>query len=176
MEKLQNIEQGSTKMRLLEFLKYKNIKPGRFEKICGLANAFVRNMRKSIDPETFDDKIAPNFPELSKVWLLFGEGKMLAKNYSNEIDRKYIEPDAVNEDPENYNQSGKTSPDLLKFLKSLNTNSVEFGQIISVISQRMESNSLQIEILSKEISDIQGKLDKIVDALIPKKQEAKGKR
>lgn len=117
------------------------------------------------------DLIIQAFPEVNRQFILLGEGDMLKDNNNESDNIQYIE-----EDPEIYIPSRKSSPDLLKLLQSLNTNSVEFGQIIGVISQRMESNALQIEILSKEIADVQGKLDKIVDALLPKKQEAKDKR
>jgi len=67
----------SVKDRLNEFLRYKNLGQGSFEKICGLSNGYVNNIRKSIKTETFDEKISPKFPELNKFWLLHNEGPML---------------------------------------------------------------------------------------------------
>lgn len=70
-------EQNSVKNRLLDFLKYKGISQSKFEQQCGISNGYVNNIRKGIKNEMFDKKIAPNFPELSKAWLLLGEGSML---------------------------------------------------------------------------------------------------
>lgn len=70
-------EQNSVKNRLLNFLKYKGISQSKFEQQCGISNGYVNNIRKGIKNEMFDKKIAPNFPELSKAWLLLGEGSML---------------------------------------------------------------------------------------------------
>ena len=70
-------EQNSVKNRLLDFLKYKGISQSKFEQQCGISNGYVNNIRKGIKSEMFDKKIAPIFPELSKTWLLLGEGSML---------------------------------------------------------------------------------------------------
>ncbi|HFA9657813.1 TPA: hypothetical protein WM899_001901, partial [Neisseria gonorrhoeae] len=70
-------EQNSVKNRLIDFLKYKEISQSKFEQLCGISNGYVNNIRKGIKSEMFDKKIAPIFPELSKTWLLLGEGSML---------------------------------------------------------------------------------------------------
>lgn len=70
----------SVKQRLIQFIKYKGIGQGKFEKAVGLSNGFVNNIRVSITPEKLQ-KIAPYYPELNKSWLLTGEGEML----NNEI-------------------------------------------------------------------------------------------
>ena len=70
-------EQNSVKNRLIDFLKYKGISQSKFEQLCGISNGYVNNIRKGIKSEMFDKKIAPIFPELSKTWLLLGEGSML---------------------------------------------------------------------------------------------------
>ena len=77
MENNLHTEQNSVKNRLLDFLKYKGISQSKFEQQCGISNGYVNNIRKGIKNEMFDKKIAPNFPELSKAWLLLGEGSML---------------------------------------------------------------------------------------------------
>jgi len=89
MKENKTTEQSSVKNRLLEFLKYKNLSQGEFEKICNLSNGYVNNIRKSIKSEKFDENIAPNFPELNKYWLLFDEGEMLNET-ENTSERKTI--------------------------------------------------------------------------------------
>ena len=77
MENNLDTEQNSVKNRLIDFLKYKGISQSKFEQQCGISNGYVNNIRKGIKSEMFDKKIAPIFPELSKTWLLLGEGSML---------------------------------------------------------------------------------------------------
>lgn len=77
MENKEILEQSSVKDRLKIFLEYKNISQGEFEKQTSLSNGYVNNIRKSIKVDTFDEKIAPIFPELNKFWLLHNEGEML---------------------------------------------------------------------------------------------------
>lgn len=69
------------KERLIAFISYLNIGQGKFEKNCGLANAYVANIRKSISPEKLQ-KIAQRYPELNTGWLMTGEGEMLKQNIS----------------------------------------------------------------------------------------------
>lgn len=69
----------SVKQRLIQFIKYKGIGQGKFEKAVGLSNGFVNNIRVSITPEKLQ-KISLCYPELNKSWLLTGEGSMLNDN------------------------------------------------------------------------------------------------
>ena len=81
----------SVKQRLIQFIKYKGIGQGKFEKAVGLSNGFVNNIRVSITPEKLQ-KIALYYPELNKSWLLTGEGEML----TNEI-QKTAEKDLLSD-------------------------------------------------------------------------------
>lgn len=81
----------SVKQRLIQFIKYKGIGQGKFEKAVGLSNGFVNNIRVSITPEKLQ-KIALYYPELNKSWLLTGEGEML----NNEI-QKTAEKDLLSD-------------------------------------------------------------------------------
>lgn len=69
----------SIKDRLITFISYLGIGQGKFEKSCGLANAYVANIRKSISPEKLQ-QIAQCYPELNTGWLMTGEGEMLRKH------------------------------------------------------------------------------------------------
>ena len=46
MKNDEETEQSSVKIRLLIFLKNKNISQSKFEKICNLSNGYVNNIRK----------------------------------------------------------------------------------------------------------------------------------
>jgi transcriptional regulator with XRE-family HTH domain len=76
-EVVTNNEQSSFKERLLKFLKHKNLNNKQFEDMVGLSRSYISNMRKGIKSETFDQKIAPLFPELNKIWLFYGDGEMI---------------------------------------------------------------------------------------------------
>ena len=88
-------EQNSVKNRLLDFLKYKGISQSKFEQQCGISNGYVNNIRKGIKNEMFDKKIAPNFPELNKAWLLLGEGSMLIPQIEEVVPEEEDEDDLV---------------------------------------------------------------------------------
>ena len=79
-------ENSPIKSRLLEFISKKGLNPTEFARICGMSTAFVPSIRKSIDVDTFQQKIEPKFPELNKVWLYFGEGDMITN--ANQSDMK----------------------------------------------------------------------------------------
>ena len=66
----------SVKQRLIEFIKYKGLSQKKFEQAVGLGNGYVNNIRKSITEETVQ-RIVRRFPELNKMWLIFGDGTML---------------------------------------------------------------------------------------------------
>jgi transcriptional regulator with XRE-family HTH domain len=66
----------TVKDRLKIYLSYKGIRQSKFSEAVGLSKAFVNNIVNSIQPSTLD-RIAKQFPDLSKSWLLTGEGEML---------------------------------------------------------------------------------------------------
>lgn len=62
--------------RIKEFASNKGLKIAEFERVCGLGNGYVRNIRNSIGRGKLED-ILRIFPDLNRVWLLTGEGEML---------------------------------------------------------------------------------------------------
>ena len=66
----------SVKQRLEQFIKYRNLTTRQFELKVGLSNGYVRNIRKSITQDKLE-QITHTYPELSKEWLIFGEGDMV---------------------------------------------------------------------------------------------------
>lgn len=69
-------ENQTVKSRLIAFIAYLGIGQGKFEKNCGLANAYVANIRESVTPKKLQ-QISQHYPELNTGWLLTGEGEML---------------------------------------------------------------------------------------------------
>lgn len=66
----------TVKKRLLTFMASKNISVRKFEAIAGLSNGYINNLKRSPTAEKLEN-IFCAFPELSKRWLLAGEGQML---------------------------------------------------------------------------------------------------
>ena len=71
----------TTKSRLEKFIQFKGLATSRFESMCGLSNGYVRNLKNQVGEEKLNS-ILNSFPELSKVWLLTGEGEMLKDDSS----------------------------------------------------------------------------------------------
>ena len=63
--------------RLKQFIEYKGISVSAFERTCGLGNAFVRNIKKTITIDKLE-KILKAYPELNRDWLLTGNGSMIS--------------------------------------------------------------------------------------------------
>jgi hypothetical protein len=66
----------TVKQRLIEFIEHKNLSKKKFEETVGLSNGYVNNL-KSQPRDEIIKKILLSFPDLNRVWLLTGEGKML---------------------------------------------------------------------------------------------------
>lgn len=73
----------SVKQRLMQFLKYKKLSQGKFERACNLSNGYINNFKNSIGAEKLQN-IFSTFPELNKDWLLSGEGEMLVSETPTE--------------------------------------------------------------------------------------------
>ena len=77
------MEKESVKERVYAFLQHKGISIKRFEEQCGLSNGYVSSMRKGFGSEKLNN-VLKEFPELSREWLLYGEGEMLSTTDSPE--------------------------------------------------------------------------------------------
>lgn len=67
---------NSVKQRLSFFLKERKISKSEFGRLCGVSNAYVSSLKKTIGPDVIR-AIGLNFPNLNIEWLLTGEGEML---------------------------------------------------------------------------------------------------
>lgn len=66
----------TVKERLIQYLKHKGLSQRRFERICGLSNGYVNNIKQSISPNKLQN-VAQQFDDLNTGWLMTGEGFML---------------------------------------------------------------------------------------------------
>lgn len=74
--------ENPVKHRLMTFISYKGLTNQRFEKLTGLSNGYVNNIRSSISPKKLEE-ISMVFPDLNPVWLLLGKGSMLRTETDN---------------------------------------------------------------------------------------------
>lgn len=69
---------STVKGRLLTYLKEKRIPQTEFCRKLGVAPTYIGVIRKSIPPEKIN-RIVTLYPDLSRDWLLYGEGEMYAR-------------------------------------------------------------------------------------------------
>ena len=62
--------------RLMSFIRSMNMPVSAFERQCGMSNATISNMRKSLSQDKVEN-MAREFPQLNVSWVLTGKGKML---------------------------------------------------------------------------------------------------
>ena len=84
----------TTKDRLIKYIAHTGLATSRFESLCGLSNGYVRNLKNQIGEDKLSN-ILNAFPELSKIWLLTGEGSMLV---NSSIDAAHTSPPSLQEE------------------------------------------------------------------------------
>lgn len=66
----------TVKERLLYFINSTGVSINTFERLTGLSQGYVKNLRKGVTEEMWE-RISNVYPALSKAWLLTGDGDML---------------------------------------------------------------------------------------------------
>lgn len=67
---------STIKQRLIEYLSYRNIGQNKFEKMAGISNGYISNIKSNIGSSILT-KIFNVSKDLNPDWLLYGEGSML---------------------------------------------------------------------------------------------------
>ena len=65
----------NVKTRLKNYITHQGMSVSQFEQECGLANAYIQNIRQMITPDKLS-LILARFPKLNVDWLLTGRGTM----------------------------------------------------------------------------------------------------
>ena len=65
----------SIKERVYAFIEFKGISVKKFEELCGLSNGYISSMRKGFGEDKLNN-VLTMFPDLSRDWLIYGEGEM----------------------------------------------------------------------------------------------------
>lgn len=66
----------TVKQRLMDFIQYKGLSQGKFERMCNMSNGYLNNLKKTIGSEKLQN-VCRAFPDLNIEWLLYNEGEML---------------------------------------------------------------------------------------------------
>lgn len=64
-----------TKERLMKLIDALGISKSEFERSCGLSNGYVNAIQNTIGAKGLNQILA-KYPNVSKMWLMFGEGEM----------------------------------------------------------------------------------------------------
>lgn len=75
----------TVKERIETFCNFKKISMREFERLTGLNHGYVNTIRKGIGNEKLAG-IMDAFPDLSRDWLLYGEGEMLKIKATQSVD------------------------------------------------------------------------------------------
>lgn len=111
------------KNRINQFILQQGITVSEFEQKCGLSNGYIYNMRKGFGNDKLNNVLS-QYPQLSRDWLLFGEGDMLVGQAT--------QVPTVNTRPQN-----TTEQRLLAQVESLTqTNNIHAQNIAELIAQQ----------------------------------------
>ena len=135
----------SMKQRLMRFIKSEKISQGKFERMCGMSNGYLCNIKQSIGSSKILS-ISKAFPQLNTEWLLTGEGSMLNEGYTTFDPVGVATPTAPN--LENEIKILQTQLELKdKLIDSLqaevNTLKDMNKQLLQAITKSIESNTQQ---------------------------------
>lgn len=130
------------KDRVYEFVKFKGITMRKFEEICGLSVGYVNAMRHGFGVEKLNN-VLTQFPELSREWLLYGEGEMLkSANFS--------------QNPQNIRQTNENGDNIQgQNVTVQNTPQSNVDEFLAIIKQQANQISKSQEQIDRLISIIE---------------------
>lgn len=73
------IENMDVKERVILFIKSSGMSVLQFERRCGLSNGYIKNFKGNFGSDKLENLLSA-FPNLSREWLLTGEGEMLKES------------------------------------------------------------------------------------------------
>lgn len=68
--------ENTVKQRIIQFIEATGQRTNAFEKRCGFSNGYIYSLKESPSVAKME-RIFEEYPNLSRVWLLAGEGPML---------------------------------------------------------------------------------------------------
>lgn len=132
------------KDRVYEFVKFKGLTMKKFEEMCGLSAGYVSSMRHNFGKEKLTN-VLTQFPELSREWLLFGEGKMLKSGNFSQNQQKVTQTNenGDNIQGQNVTVQGNVQNNVDEFLaiikqqaNQLSKSQEQIDRLISIIEKK----------------------------------------
>ena len=155
------------KERLMEFLKYLGVGQNKFAERVGLSRGYVNNIGDNITMKSVN-KIVQVYPELSKNWLLTGEGEMLSgeqperahseagrksgenRDLSTSFEHKFDEIIAIERSNA---ETNKTNAETNKMNAEINkTNAESFNKVADSHVVLTQSNDKLIDIIKEMVT------------------------
>lgn len=143
------------KDRLLFFVDSLDLTRAEFERRAGLSNGYLKNFKGNIGPSKLEGLLKA-FPELSRVWLLTGEGGMLNSNYPDDEPLEEFDKFSKASDPsanlyENlYNIALKEKERLYSLLEDQQKITAGFAAELKAIREELAAQRLKIDSLTEE--------------------------
>lgn len=129
------------KDRVYEFVKFKGITMRKFEEICGLSSGYVSSMRHNFGKDKLTN-VLTQFPELSREWLLFGDGTMLKSGNFSQNQEKVTQnnENGDNIQGQNVTIQGNNVDEFLAIIKQqanqITKSQEQIDRLISIIEKR----------------------------------------
>lgn len=144
------------KNRLLFFVDSLDMTRAEFERRAHLSNGYLKNFKGNIGPAKLEGLLNA-FPELSRVWLLTGEGGMLNSNFPEPEPLEEFDKFSKDGDPsanfyENlYNITLKEKERLYSLLEDQQKITASFAAELKAIREELAAQRLKIEALTEEV-------------------------
>lgn len=132
------------KDRVYEFVKFKGITMRKFEEMCGLSSGYVSSMRHNFGKDKLAN-VLTQFPELSREWLLFGDGTMLKSGFFSQNQEKVTQnnENGDNIQRQNVTVQSNTQSNVDEFLaiikqqaNQITKSQEQIDRLISIIEKR----------------------------------------
>lgn len=123
--------------RLHQYLELKNVSPYNFERVCGIANGYLKKQSKgrgTIGSEILE-KISEKYIDLSLSWLITGRGSMMQSEYLFAADG--AEDHQLKEEPPVYRTDERTVRLLREKIVILENSLADKEKIIRLIEKQL---------------------------------------
>lgn len=107
--------------RIKQYLDYKGIRVGAFEKVVGMSNgSFASQLKhnKTIGVDKLEN-ILKKYTDIDVEWLLTGEGDMIKLNILRETGEVYKKTEKVSEQEINYKDLAEARKETIESLKKI---------------------------------------------------------
>jgi hypothetical protein len=139
------------KERTLEFIKYKGLKMVQFEQMCELSSGYVNSMRVGFGRDKLN-KVLLQFPELSREWLLYGEGTMLKTQKNSEITQNVV-------------QNNQNGDNIQGQQVTIQKDENDYLAIIKLQAEQLAKSQEQLSYSQEQLTRSQEQIDRLISII-----------